>query len=98
MSETIQSIKDKFQPYGMTLLVRPLLAAEKSKGGILIPEQCRNPLSQGEVLVVGTQASEEEWAGKTIMWEAHTEATIKVDDIDLKIVKVDNVIMVQRSS
>lgn len=92
--ETIETIVKKFQPHGCTLLCKPIESAEKSKGGIIIPEQARNPLNQGVILSIGDQLSDEDWrVGQVVMWTQHAESKLRIDDIQLILVTVDSILL-----
>jgi len=94
--QTVKDIVAKFQPYGATLLCEPLVSDEVTKGGIYIPEQCRNPLNQGKVIAVGTTLDEAEWIGKTVMWTQHSESKLRIDGVQLVCVSIDNLVLVER--
>ncbi len=43
----------KFQPLGDRVIIKPLEAEQKSKGGILIPDTAKERPQEGEVVAVG---------------------------------------------
>ena len=94
MPETIESIIKKFQPCGSQILCEPILSAEKSKGGLFIPEQARNPLNQGRIVSISDQLNAEDWPlGSIVMWSAHSQSTLRIDDVELVIVGVENILL-----
>lgn len=95
--ETKESIVARFSPVGATLLVDPILVSEKTTGGIIIPEQCRNPLNQGRVLAVGDGLDPSDWPiGKIILWTAHSENKLRIDGIELSVIGLENVVLKER--
>jgi len=96
--ETIETVVKRFQPVGATLLCEPIVAKEKTEGGIIIPEVCRNPLNQGKVIAVGDGLDEQEWLHKIVMWTQHAESKLRIDDLSLAIVSLDNLVLRERVS
>lgn len=97
--ETVETIVKRFQPHGPTLLVDPIVSAEKTQGGIIIPEQCRNPLNQGKIVAVGTQLDPVDWpVGNTVLWTAHSENKLKIDNVQLVVVSIENIVLCERVS
>jgi chaperonin GroES len=54
--------KTKFRPLHDRVLVKRIVAEEKTKGGIIIPDSAKEKPSEGEVVAVGPGARDE--AGK----------------------------------
>ncbi len=54
----------KFRPLHDRVVVRPLEAEEKSKGGIIIPDTAREKPQEGEIVAAGPGARDE--SGKLI--------------------------------
>lgn len=96
--ETIETVVQRFQPLGASFICEPIVSAEKTQGGIIIPEQCRNPLDQGKIVAVGDGLIESEWLGKTVMWTKHSESKLKIDDLNLVIVSMENLVLRERES
>ncbi len=48
----------KIQPLGDRVVVKPLAAEEKTKGGILIPDTAKEKPQEGEVIAVGQGKTE----------------------------------------
>jgi chaperonin GroES len=62
----------KIQPLGDRVVVRPLEAEAKTKGGILLPENAKEKPQQGEIVAVGK--------GKTLDNGAVSALEVKVGD------------------
>jgi chaperonin GroES len=62
----------KIQPLGDRVVVKPLEAEAKTKGGILLPENAKEKPQQGEVVAVGK--------GKTLDNGAVSPLEVKVGD------------------
>jgi chaperonin GroES len=56
--------KTKFRPLHDRVLVKRIVAEEKTRGGIIIPDSAKEKPSEGEVLAVGPGGRDE--AGKLI--------------------------------
>lgn len=90
----IEQVLQKFTPVGTFILCQPILAAEKTQGGILIPEQARNPLNQGKILAIGDALSHADWHEfDTVMWTAHSEYKLTLDGAEFILVSVENIIL-----
>jgi chaperonin GroES len=62
----------KIQPLGDRVVVRPLEAESKTKGGILLPENAKEKPQQGEIVAVGK--------GKTLENGTVSPLEVKVGD------------------
>lgn len=96
MNAATRQVIEKFQPYGTNILCVPFDVADKTEGGIIIPEMARSKLNQGTVLATGDQLDEDEWKGKAIMWTQHSESRLTIDGVTLVVVTPDNVVMRER--
>jgi chaperonin GroES len=96
------SLAKKIRPLGDRVVVKRLDAEEKTKSGIIIPDNAKEKPSQGEVIAVGPGRTTDD--GKTIRMElkagdkvlfgkwAATE--VKVDGEEVLVLKQDDVIAV----
>jgi chaperonin GroES len=90
----------KFRPLHDRVLVRRIEAAEKSAGGIIIPETAKEKPQEGEVVAIGTGARAENGtitpldvkAGDKILFGKWSGTEIKVDGEDLLIMKESDVL------
>jgi len=89
-----------FRPLHDRVLVRRIEAAEKSAGGIIIPETAKEKPQEGEVVAIGTGARAENGtitpldvkAGDKILFGKWSGTEIKVDGEDLLIMKESDVL------
>lgn len=77
------------------MLLIPKPAAEKSDGGIYIPEVARGGLTQGKVLKVGDQVADYS-VGDEIIFAQHTESRIIIDGEPYIILDQANVMLVSK--
>ena len=87
--------KTKFSPLHDRLVVRRIVALEKTKGGIIIPDSAQEKPSEGEVIAVGPGGRDE--AGKLIpidikvgdrvLFGKWSGTEVKLDGEDLMIMK-----------
>jgi co-chaperonin GroES (HSP10) len=74
----------KVQMVGKKLLIEPSRLAEKTEGGILIPEPVRSiSVSTGRVLAAGDTLPKE---GDEVLYDAGTSVKVKIDGKDLDLV------------
>lgn len=89
-----------FRPLHDRVLVRRIEAAEKSAGGIIIPETAKEKPQEGEVVAIGTGARAENGtitpldvkAGDKILFGKWSGTEIKVDGEDLLVMKESDVL------
>ena len=85
----------KFRPLHDRVLVRKATVAERSAGGIIIPEKAAEKQQQGEVLAVGpglildngTLRAPSVEVGETILFGAYGGTEVKIDGEDLLVLK-----------
>ena len=90
----------KFRPLHDRLLVRRIEAAEKTAGGIIIPDTAKEKPQEGEVVSSGTGARNEQGtitpldvkAGDKILFGKWSGTEVKVDGEDLIIMKESDVL------
>jgi|SRR6516162_1853779 chaperonin GroES len=78
----------KFRPLGTRVVVRRQTAEDKSKGGILIPEQAQKRPFQGEVLAVGAGRLSDQGVmllpavkvGDVVLWGQYAGQEVTLDD------------------
>lgn len=94
-----------FNPLGDRVVVRPLVAAEVSKGGILIPELAQERPQEGEVVAVGPGPRNKEGqnipmgieVGDKIMYGKYNGVEIKVGGEKFIIMKESDVFGILRN-
>ena len=90
----------KFRPLHDRVLVRRLAAAEKTKGGIIIPDTVQEKPQEGEVVAIGTGARAEDGsvtpldlkAGDRILFGKWSGSEVRLDGEDLLIMKESDVL------
>jgi chaperonin GroES len=89
-----------FRPLHDRVLVRRIEAAEKTAGGIIIPDTAKEKPQEGEIVSVGTGAKNEDGkvtpldvkAGDKILFGKWSGTEIKVDGEDLLIMKESDIL------
>jgi chaperonin GroES len=94
----------KVVPLGDKLVVKRLEAAEKSSGGILLPDAARSTPQQGRVLSVGDgrllpdgkRAAHEVNEGDRVVFGGYSGSEVTIDDEKLLILSADDVLAIVR--
>jgi chaperonin GroES len=94
----------KVVPLGDKLVVRRLDAAEKTAGGIVLPDAARNQPQQGRVLSVGdgkmlpdgTRVAHEVSEGDRVVFGSYAGSEVSIDDEKLLILRADDVLAIVR--
>jgi chaperonin GroES len=90
----------KFRPLHDRVLVRRIEAAEKTAGGIIIPDTAQEKPQEGEVVAIGTGTRGEDGtvtpldlkAGDKILFGKWSGSEVKLDGEDLLIMKESDVL------
>ena len=90
----------KFRPLQDRVLVKPLEAEEKTKGGIIIPDTAKEKPMQGKVVAAGPGARGEDGklqpmgvrAGDKILYGKWSGNEVKIDGEDLIIMKESDIL------
>jgi chaperonin GroES len=94
----------KVVPLGDKLVVKRLEGAEKTAGGIVLPDAARDKPQQGRVLSVGdgkllpdgTRSSPEVQEGDRVVFSSYSGTEVKIDDQELLILSGDDVLAIVR--
>lgn len=94
----------KVVPLGDKLVVKRLESAEKTAGGILLPDAARDQPQQGRVLSVGdgrllpdgTRAPLEVNEGDRVVFSNYSGAEVTIDDEKLLILNSEDVLAIVR--
>lgn len=94
----------KVVPLGDKLVVKRLESAEKTAGGIVLPDAARDASQQGRVLSVGdgrllpdgTRAALEVNEGDRVVFSNYSGAEVTIDDEKLLILNSDDVLAIVR--
>ncbi|HSE77967.1 MAG TPA: co-chaperone GroES [Alphaproteobacteria bacterium] len=90
----------KFRPLQDRVLVKPLEAEEKTKGGIIIPDTAKEKPMQGKVVAAGPGARGEDGklqpmgvkTGDKILYGKWSGNEVKIDGEDLIIMKESDIL------
>lgn len=80
-------------PVNNYLMLRVKRQEEKSKGGIIIPEQARDNPHEGEVIKIGPLVSGPYALGDIVVFTAHSNTRLKIDGHEINLVPEDSVIL-----
>jgi chaperonin GroES len=69
----------KIRPINAHVLVKPLEAAEMTPGGIHLPDSAREKQTEGEVIAVAEDATEEVTVGDRVIYKEFAGTEVNVD-------------------
>ena len=89
----------KFRPLHDRVLIRRIEAAEKTAGGIIIPDTAQEKPMQGEVIAVGPGGRDESGklipidvkVGETILFGKWSGTEVKIDGVEYLIMKESDI-------
>ena len=92
--------KTKFRPLHDRVVVKRIVADEKTKGGIIIPDSAKEKPVEGEVLAVGNGKVQEDGklrpldvkAGDRILFGKYSGTEIKIDGEEHLILREDDIL------
>lgn len=84
----------KIKPMNDRILVKMEEVAEKTAGGLYIPQTAQEKTQIGEVVAVGDSKEIKVAAGQKIMYEKYAGTTVKNEGQELLIIKQENVLAV----
>lgn len=90
------------QPLGDRVLIRPLEAQEKTKGGIVLPDTAKEKPQEGKVVAVGKGRISEDGkvtplevkAGDKVLYGKYSGTEITVEGDEYLIVKEDDILAI----
>lgn len=93
----------KFRPLGDRVLVEPLAAETKTKGGIIIPDTAGEKPTRGKVVAVGPGARAEDGrlmkldvkVGDTVLYGKWSGTEVKLDGKDRVILKESDILGIE---
>lgn len=97
------SIASKIQPLGDRVVIKRLDAEEKTKSGIIIPENAKEKPQQGEVVAVGPGLWDEDGekrialdvkVGDKVLFGKWSATDVKIDGEELIVMKQDDIIAI----
>ena len=92
--------KDKIQPLGDRVMVKPVEQKETKRGGIIIPDTAKEKPQEGEVVAVGKGKISDDGKvlpmgvkpGDRILYGKYSGNEIKIDDVDYLIMHQDDIL------
>jgi chaperonin GroES len=90
----------KLQPLGDRVLVKPIEKEEKTKSGIYLPDTAKEKPQEGEIIAVGPGKYDETGkripmdlkVGDRVIYAKYGGTEIKVDDVELMILRESDVL------
>jgi len=87
------------KPLGDRVLVRPLEAEQKTRGGIIIPDNAKEAPAKGEVIVLGNgkikHGKVHDFSvskGDKVLYSKYAGDEIEIDGTEYKIMKEDEIL------
>jgi len=92
--------KQKLQPLGNRVVIKPMEREEKTKGGIVIPDTAKKKTQEGEVISVGPGKINNKGnriamnlkVGDRVVYASYAGTEIKIDDKELIIMQEDDIL------
>lgn len=87
-----------FKPLGDRVLVKPMPAEEKSKGGIYIPDNAKEKPAEGKIVALGngkTKDGEYNFSvkvGDKVVYSKYAGDELKVDGEEYKVMKEEEIL------
>jgi chaperonin GroES len=95
-----EGMASKLTPLGDRVLVKPIEKEEKTKSGIYLPDTAKEKPQEGEVIGVGPGKYDETGkripmdlkVGDTVIYAKYGGTEIKVDDVELMILRESDIL------
>lgn len=92
----------KIKPLGDRILIKPLEAEEKTKGGIILPDTAKEKPQEGKVAAIGKGRTLESGkmeplevkVGNKVLYGKYSGTEIKIDGEDHLIVKEEDILAI----
>ena len=92
----------KIKPLGDRILIKPLKAEEKTKGGIILPDTAKEKPQEGKVVAIGKGRTLESGkieplevkVGNKVLYGKYSGTEIKIDGEEHLIVKEEDVLAI----
>jgi len=94
--------KLKLRPLGDRVVVEPLEAEDKSKGGIILPDSAKEKPQKGKIVAIGVGRTDEKGKlipmqvkdGETVLYGKYAGTEITVDGKEYMILKEEDILAV----
>ncbi len=84
----------KLVPLKEKIVVKPIEAETKTKGGIYIPDTAKEKTNQGEVIAVWSEKDSPVKVGDRVLYESYAGTEVTVDDEKNLILNIKEVLAV----
>ena len=85
-----------YSPVRDFILLRPEIEPETSEGGIIIPDQARRTLNEGEIIKIGPECSADLKVGHHVVFAAASEYKLLMPDGALLVVVSESNLILTR--
>lgn len=82
------------KPIGNRVLIEVKTTTEKTKGGIVIPQQAQEKTQEGIVVAIGDSPDIKVKVGDTIIYDKYAGTEIKINDKEHLLLKADDILAV----
>ena len=82
----------KLRPINGRIVVKPSKAKEKTEGGIYLPDTAREKLSEGEVIAVASDATEEVVVGDYVIYKKFGGTEVELNDENYILLNEDDLL------
>jgi chaperonin GroES len=87
----------KLKPISDRVVIKPLPADEKTKGGIIIPDTAKEKTQQGQVIAVGPGKEGKKLTvktGQTVLYGKYAGQELKYDEEEYIIMREDDILVI----
>lgn len=84
----------KIQAIANKVIIRRFKAADRSKGGILIPDDAKEKVTRGTVVAVGPEVDGKVMIDSVVMFGKFVGTDIKADDEELVVLKDSDILAI----
>lgn len=93
----------ELRPLGDRVVVKPLEAEEKTKGGIIIPDTAKDKPQEGEVVAVGpgrvlengNRVALDVKVGERVVYSKYGGTEVKIDEVEYLVIRESDLLAVR---
>jgi len=82
-----------YHPFGDYIMLKPEQEEEQTAGGIIIPEQARKFLNEGQILKLGPDVGSDLKEGMFVTFDSTSEYRLDLGEMVVFVIKESNVIL-----
>ncbi|MBN2301758.1 MAG: co-chaperone GroES [Lentisphaerae bacterium] len=82
----------KIRPMNGRVVVQPIETSETKKGGIIIPDSAQEKPSEGKIIAVAEDATEEVAVGDRVIYKEHSGTEVKISDKKYVLLEADDLL------